>query len=319
MGVTAVIAAGACIAAGVVAVTIYFSHTQNQYVVALTSFAPLLILLSVVGAVVAAVARRWILTVASIAVVTVGATLFGPLYLSDADPSATNGPAAPTVRVMQSNLMLGLADPNEIVRLVSDEKIDVLTVQELTRDAEAALDAAGMDALLPHRFTRPTPGGGGGAGIYSRFPMTGERELPVFTLSNLAVDLDVGVAEPVRIYTVHPVPPYPSPAPLWASEMGLLKDEFTTTTGLTNVIVSGDFNSTRSHSRFRDILDIGYDDAADRTGSGLIPTYPTDKPYPPLVGIDHILTRGASATSLQRITLPGSDHHGLIAQVSLVS
>ena len=99
----------------------------------------------------------------------------------------------------------------------------------------------------------------------------------------------------------------------------MLKDEFTTTTGLTNVIVSGDFNSTRSHSRFRDILDVGYDDAADRTGSGLIPTYPTDKPYPPLVGIDHILTRGASATSLQRITLPGSDHHGLIAQVSVVS
>lgn len=40
-------------------------------------------------------------------------------------------------------------------------------------------------------------------------------------------------------------------------------------------------------------------------------------PLPGLVGIDHILTRGATATALERIELPGSDHHGLVAGIRL--
>jgi endonuclease/exonuclease/phosphatase (EEP) superfamily protein YafD len=97
----------------------------------------------------------------------------------------------------------------------------------------------------------------------------------------------------------------------------MLRSEVSTATSMSNVIVSGDFNSTRSHSKFRHILDAGYEDAADVTGSGLIPTYPTDKSYPPVVGIDHVLTRGARATALEPVSILGSDHAGLVAEIQL--
>lgn len=293
----------------------YFSHSENAYIVRLASFAPALIVVSVAGAVLAALGRRWIVLVAALAAVATGGALFGPLYI----PNASADAGGRTIRVMQANLMLGLADSNAVAAFVREHDVDVLTVQELTFDAESALSAAGVDRALPYRFTRPTPGGGGGAGIYSRFPMSAARELPDFVLSNLVADLDVGSEEPLRVYSVHPVPPYPTPSTLWASEMELLLEEVQASATRPEVIVSGDFNSTRSHSRFRDILAVGYEDAADRTGSGLIATYPTDKPFPAVVGIDHVLTRGVTASSLQRITVPGSDHHGLIAEIALSS
>ncbi|MDJ0391835.1 endonuclease/exonuclease/phosphatase family protein [Rhodococcus sp. G-MC3] len=313
-----------CFAASALGMFAYFSHTQNQYVVALASFAPILLTSSLVGAVAAALGRRWILLAASVTAAAVGVALFGPLYVSDtraesstATSTAESSPR--TLRVMQSNLMLGLADPNEVVRLADANAVDVLTVQELTHDAERALDASGIAQLLPYHFTEPTVGGGGGAGIYSRFPLSAEQQLPEFVLSNLVVDLDVGARDPVRLYTVHPVPPYPTPATLWASEMELLRHDLSRSSETANVVVSGDFNSTRSHSRFRDILSDGFVDAADTSGSGLLATYPTDKPYPAVVGIDHVLTRGATATALRRVTIPGSDHHGLIADLELKS
>lgn len=307
----------ACLLTSAAGVLTYFSDTQSRYVVALASFAPILVLFSILGCAIAALGRRWILLAASSMAAIVGAALFGPLYISDGRAAADTAGSNPTVRVLQANLMLGLAQPEDVVGLVRNHDIDVFTVQELTFDAEAALHTAGLEGLLPYRFTKPTPGGGGGTGIYSRYPLRNERELPIFTLSNLVADIDMGVDEPVRVYSVHPVPPYPSPTPLWASEMDLLRSEVATATELDNVIVSGDFNSTRSHSKFRGILDTGYDDAADRTGSGLVPTYPTDKSYPAVVGIDHVLTRGATATSLERVTVAGSDHHGLVAEIGL--
>nr|WP_296770484.1 endonuclease/exonuclease/phosphatase family protein [Rhodococcus sp. (in: high G+C Gram-positive bacteria)] len=307
----------ACLATSALGVFAYFSHTRNQYVVTLASFAPILLMSSLVGVVAAVLGRKWILLAASIAAVAVGTALFGPLYLADARAEDPGDGTTRTLRVMQSNLMLGLADPDEVVRLADTNDIDVLTVQELTRDAEAGLDGSGIAKLFPYRYTRPNGGGGGGAGIFSRYPVSAQQELPEFVLSNLVVDLDVGTPEPVRLYTVHPVPPYPTPASLWASEMELLRRDLAASSDVSNVVVSGDFNSTRSHSRFRDILADGFADAADTSGSGLLPTYPTDKSYPAVVGIDHVLTRGATATSLERVTIPGSDHHGLIAEIDL--
>ncbi|WP_052059973.1 endonuclease/exonuclease/phosphatase family protein [Rhodococcoides fascians] len=315
--VAAVLVAACCVLIGATGVVAYFSDTQNRYVVGLASFAPILMAFSLLGIAVAAVSRRWILATASTVVAVTASALLAPVYIASDRADADTPGRGQDIDVLQANLMLGLADAGNVLDLVRSQDIDVFTAQELTFDAESALDAAGIAELLPYRYTRPTPGGGGGTGIFSRFPISGERELPVFTLSNLAVDLNVGTDDPVRVYSVHPVPPYPSPTPLWASEMDMIRSEVSTATSMTNVIVSGDFNSTRSHSKFRHILDVGYEDAADATGSGLIPTYPTDKSYPPVVGIDHVLTRGAHATALERIAIVGSDHHGLIAEIRL--
>ena len=81
------------------------------------------------------------------------------------------------------------------------------------------------------------------------------------------------------------------------------------------VIVAGDFNSTTDMLGFRRLLKNGYHDAAEQSGAGLNPTFPANSAVPPLVGIDHILVRNASAGEVRTLRIPGSDHLGLAATV----
>ena len=56
---------------------------------------------------------------------------------------------------MSVNLRLGQADPASIVDLVRTRDVDVLTLQEFTPAAEAALAGAGLTALLPYGRAQP--------------------------------------------------------------------------------------------------------------------------------------------------------------------
>lgn len=67
--------------------------------------------------------------------------------------------------------------------------------------------------------------------------------------------------------------------------------------------------------QFRDLLTNGYRDAVQQAGSGFAPTFPAGGPFPPLVTIDHVLTRNATAASLRTVTMPGSDHRAVLASV----
>jgi endonuclease/exonuclease/phosphatase (EEP) superfamily protein YafD len=218
---------------------------------------------------------------------------------------------------MQANLMVGAADPESLVAMVREREVDVVTVQELTYQEADALKAAGLDEVLSHQFLVPYTDGGGGAGIYSRFPLSNPRSLDGFSPETLSAELNVGLAQPVTLFAVHPAPAYISPPSVWADEQRRLGSYMDKVAGRDNVIVSGDFNASYSNKQFRNLLTNGYTSAADQLGSGLIPTYPTDKRYPAVVGIDHIITKGAVATSLERIEIEGSDHHGLIADITL--
>jgi len=44
-------------------------------------------------------------------------------------------------------------------------------------------------------------------------------------------------------------------------------------------------------------------------------TFPADSWLPPLLAIDHILTRNCAATSVRSVPIPGSDHRGIVATV----
>ena len=116
-------------------------------------------------------------------------------------------------------------------------------------------------------------------------------------------------------------PAYISPASVWADEQRRLGSYMDKVAGRDNVIVSGDFNASYSNKQFRNLLTNGYTSAADQLGSGLIPTYPTDKRYPAVVGIDHIITKGAVATSFGtdrdrgiRSPRPDCRHHVVLSK-----
>ncbi len=85
------------------------------------------------------------------------------------------------------------------------------------------------------------------------------------------------------------------------------------------VLVGGDFNSTPDTAQFRTILNQGFSDAANQAGAGFTPTWPADRWFPPLITIDHVLTRGAVATSVDSVEIPGSDHRALVASIRVPS
>ncbi|MDV6272647.1 endonuclease/exonuclease/phosphatase family protein [Rhodococcus erythropolis] len=303
------------IAAGLAALAATVLDVDHNIVIVLASVAPLLMIAPLIGAVVSGIGRQWIVCAASILVLGLFGWSVIPLYIGGTGESTSA--AGPSIRIMQANLMVGAADPESLVATVRERNVDVVTVQELTYEEAEALKAAGLEEVLSHQFLVPYTDGGGGAGIYSRFPLSNPRSLDGFSPETLSAELNVGLSQPVTLFAVHPAPAYISPASVWAAEQRRLGSYMDKVAGRDNVIVSGDFNASYSNKQFRNLLTNGYTSAADQLGSGLIPTYPTDKWFPAAVGIDHIITKGAVATSLERIKIEGSDHHGLIADITL--
>ncbi len=79
--------------------------------------------------------------------------------------------------------------------------------------------------------------------------------------------------------------------------------------------MAGDFNATIDMKPFRELLSNGYHDSAEQAGAGRQFTYRSNKRYPPLIGIDHILTRNATAVTTEAVTIPDTDHRALLATV----
>jgi endonuclease/exonuclease/phosphatase (EEP) superfamily protein YafD len=113
---------------------------------------------------------------------------------------------------------------------------------------------------------------------------------------------------------VHLSAPYAQPVVLWRNEIADLHNVLAGLSSRAAVLVAGDFNATVDHAQFRDLLSDGYRDAAEQAGAGYLPTYPTDRWWGPIIGIDHVLTRGAVADSAATYSLPRSDHRALLVR-----
>lgn len=237
--------------------------------------------------------------------------------LSQSALYAGNGGSAdrPTLAVLQANLKVGAADAAAVVRLAQDA--DLAMLEELTTAERDRLAAAGMNRALAHAYTAVLADGGGGLGIWSRYPLSDERNYPGYQLGVLSAV----AATPhgaVTVVAVHLLPPYPYASSTWSGEIarlrGLLRD---LAKAGRPVIVAGDFNATTDNAQFRALLRDGYADAADASGAGYRPTYPTDRWFGPVIAIDHVLAYGERPRRLHTVKLPGSDHRGLSVSVPL--
>lgn len=264
-------------------------------------------------------ARRALVAVCAAAVLTVATAIQVPWYFL----GRTDGPDGHiAMRVLSANLRLGRADPSSVVRLAT-EYADLLLVSELTPEAVEELRRAGIDNRFPDSQLVPKAGAGG-IGIWSRHPLV---TLPVKQNSNLVV-----TAAQVRIPGIRPVPVVASihvfspvafstdTVARWSDGMAETKallHDLALAAGSAAVIVGGDFNSTPDLRQFRELLTTGYHDAVQQSGSGFAPTFPAGGIVPPLITIDHILTRKSSVSAVRTISLEGSDHRALLATVTL--
>ncbi|WP_343953645.1 endonuclease/exonuclease/phosphatase family protein [Nonomuraea longicatena] len=274
----------------------------------LVAYTPYVLVVALVPLVVAAFLRRR----AATAVAAASVLALGVAVLPRAFPGG--GPAAggEELRVLAVNLAFGQADAGEVVALVRRMRPHVLTLQELTPGALGRLDRAGLRTLLPHTVDRSAPRAGG-SGLYAAGPL---RELPVIEFGfrqARAVFTTPGGRE-VEVVSVHPCAPNPSaPVPCWAQGL----DALPRAGGMPRVL-AGDFNATLDHGRLRALLDSGYRDAADATGKGFEPTWPTrgDWEFLPRVAIDHVLASPELAvTGFSAHDVGGSDHRPVFASL----
>jgi endonuclease/exonuclease/phosphatase (EEP) superfamily protein YafD len=256
--------------------------------------------------------RRWgSCTGAVLAVAVLGAGVL-PRAVADAQPEVTG----PALTVASTNLYYGQADPRAVVELVRSHDVDVLSLQELTPPAVAALDAAGLRELLPHRVFRPEPRAAG-TGLASRYPLQERAStLPSSYHWQPAALVDLPGTSEVEVVAVHAVAPVGRIQPdEWRAEIADLPPPLP---GPATRLLVGDFNATLDHQPLRELLGTGYRDAADAVGRGLLATWPTDTLMVSVAAIDHVLVeQTCRVRSFGTLLLPGGDHRAVVAEIVL--
>jgi endonuclease/exonuclease/phosphatase (EEP) superfamily protein YafD len=229
-------------------------------------------------------------------------------------PSAPEGAAGPRLRVLTANMQLGRGSADALVALARRGGADVLSVQELTPELAARLDAAGLAGLMPARVLEAQPGGGG-IGLYSRVPLDPHAVIRRATNPSPVGSPRLAGGPPVDVVAVHPVPPVRTQVARWRADLRALPPA--TPNGRVRIL-AGDFNATLDHAELRRLLDTGYEDAAAQVGAGLHGTWPRGRRFPPPVTIDHVLADqrcGVRAVSVH--TIPGTDHRAVLAELTL--
>ncbi len=226
---------------------------------------------------------------------------------------------------MTLNAWMGQADAADMVRLVRENGVALLAVQELSPALERRLDAEGLGGLLPYRISH-TMGGASGGGVYSSRPLVRLDSVAgsAFHMPTLQVPVAAG-GRPValavtNVHTQAPVEAGPGGGaanwPLWAACRPSRERA-----------AAGRF---QRHARPRRVPP----DAGRRPGQGRRdrqprgrggrgpgpsgPTWPKDGQPLPGVVIDHIVTSPqvrSRGYSVQAVA--GTDHAAVLATLSV--
>ncbi|MCB0947882.1 MAG: endonuclease/exonuclease/phosphatase family protein [Mycobacterium sp.] len=267
----------------------------------------------------AALRRRILLSIAALFLVTASLAVQVSWYYLARPPDISHHAE---IRILSSNLFKGQADAVSLVGF-AQRSADVITVAELTSEAVSRFSQAGIDETFPYSHLMPKPGAGG-IGMWSRYPLTvmsaprhSRVTMPAARLQVPGVRFDPLLAS---VHIMSPVAGDTNTVADWRQGMAGAKEQlnfFARAAGPAAVIIGGDYNSTPDLRQFRDLLTNGYHDAVEQTGAGFAPTYPSDTWHPPIIVIDHVLTRNAAAASIRTLDIPGSDHRALLATIEV--
>ncbi|WP_138758777.1 endonuclease/exonuclease/phosphatase family protein [Modestobacter altitudinis] len=302
--------------AATVGVLAHLYPSGSNRLVALSAFSSHLMALGPLAVVLLVLARRRLSALLAVALAAVSIVVLAPTY-AGAGPVA----AGPMLTVLTANVKLGEADPDGVMAAVRSAGADVVLLQELAPELRTRLAAEGLDQVLPHSVVEARPGADG-IGLWSRYPLA-DPQRDRLTFPWVAARVVVGEGRPsATVLAFHAAGPWPQSADEWVRDMARLPgvldrlaagaDEHGS-----SVLVGGDFNATWGNAQFRALLQDGYRDSAEQLGRQWTATFPSGYAVPPLIGIDHLLVRGAAAQELRTVEIPGSDHRGLVVRVAL--
>jgi endonuclease/exonuclease/phosphatase (EEP) superfamily protein YafD len=241
-------------------------------------------------------------------------------YLPGPD-RATAAPHA-SFTVLELNLHYGLADLGVLTADVRHAKPDVMVLAEATQTTRQALAKKPWSQDYPYLLgtagrsfdARTGEGDSRGTLMVSRHPLTqlGYAEGASFT--NVAARVDLP-GHPITLIAAHPANPEHGVGTWVQDADAVTRLALQNATG--PLVVAGDLNATAEHLTLRELMaKAGLTDTA--AGQGWHPTYPADAWYPPLIQIDHVLvSRQFNTVGYRTIRVPGTDHRGLLVQLSV--
>lgn len=296
------------------------------YVPVVVSLAPWFALIAALALLLALFSNRWIVALVALGCVAAQVWWQSPFFrpqqaLSQAAVSAVGQAHAVTgdhyARVMTLNVFKGQADPQAVVDLVRDERVEVLALQETTDAFVKQLEADGIGDYLPYSQVSSSDGVYGN-GLWSAVALDRPVDDEVNSSASFmpAGTVDMGGTH-VRFISVHTTSPQPGYWSQWnraLNELSLMQQN----TG-TAYVMMGDFNATYDHAVFRDVLGSRFSDAARQAGHGLVFTWPANRTgVPTFAGIDHIvIDRGMVAGQVQSKHVNGSDHAALLVTLQV--
>ena len=253
-----------------------------------------------------------------------------PFYsraLTHATATHTDTQKAGSLRVMTCNVYKGNADAARIVKLVREEGVRVLALQETTSEFVDQLEANGISDLLPYS-QRSSSDGVYGNGVWSATPLS---DVESDDVGSSASAMPAGIVQvtssdgvttvPVRFVSVHTTAPVDEYLDLWRKsilEIGVVRDRAAADPSRRYVLM-GDFNATYDHAPFRAMLGDSLHDAARIAGEGITLTWPQNRRLlPPFCGIDHVVVSdGVGARDLRTYEVEGTDHAALVCTLDL--
>lgn len=227
--------------------------------------------------------------------------------------TAEEAGADPILRVTTLNTLFGRADPDAVLGVVRRDDPGVLVLEEVDEALWAKIEGP-LREDLPHVYGWPN-GGAAGTITLSRWRLTERRQLPGV---NGIFSMRVQAPLRFRLLAVHTTQPIAGHA-AWLADLEMLRRELGRDDG--PVIATGDFNATVDHRPMRRLLGSRLRDAAERSGAGFQPTWPSDGqasvlgvPVPvSLITLDHVLVDGFAVIGTSTLEVPGSDHRAVTA------
>ena len=288
----------------------------------LAALAPLAAWPAITAVAVAAIARWWLALLLAFPAAILLAWQLPPLRrpgrraAAGRRPGPGSGPGVFTLRVLTLNVLGEQADPVALLGALRRHRVDVLAVQELTPGMVRKLAEAGLAGLLPFSHLDPHPGFPG-LGLWARWPL-----IPLPPVAGLKAPaprarIEPPAGPPVTVSSVHAVAPMSGNDDRWERDLTLIRSVLGGTGE--RQVVAGDFNASRDHRPFRDLLAAGFLDCADAAMRRPWPgfTWPADRLIPPVLRLDHVLVSRAGTTVLEARTIrvPGTDHRGVFAVI----
>lgn len=264
--------------------------------------------------------RRW-LTAAAVAVpAIVWVWSYGTLFVPNAAPVVPRD-----LRVVTYNTLVTTEGIDHIVRLVDDTNPDIVVLQEVFPDREAALRET-YAGRYPHMVAVQT-GGVGGVMVLSRFPVAdvvdvGASDEAARNTAVIVVEVD---GRPVQVVPMHLTSPCPSCGPSMSDRLESEGERrqaevFAILRALrpgVPAIVAGDFNSNERSGPYRRLSRAGFEDPHRARGSGPGFTWPSDGPIGPMIRIDWVLTRQLLAVDAWVEDGGPSNHRPVVVDLAL--